>query len=101
MRYNYVSNKKRKWGLTMATNQLKQACEKAEKLSLKDQDILAQKILGAIEEMEWDEKWDATLATPESDAYLDKLEEEAKVDFAAGRVIEYIPGKSLEELFRC
>ena len=50
--------------------------------------------------MECDEKWDATLATPESEAYLDKLEEEAKADFAADRVIEYIPGKSLEELFR-
>src|SRR6266550_1288315 len=30
-----------------------------------------------------------------------KLEEEAKADFVAGRVIEYVPGKSLEELFRC
>lgn len=84
----------------MATNQLKQAYEKAEKLSLKDQDLLAKKILEEIEAMKWDEMWDETLATPESDAYLDKLEEEAKANFAAGRVIEYIPGKSLEELFR-
>jgi len=84
----------------MVTNQLRQAYEKAEKLSLKDQDMLATKILEEIEAMEWDEKWDAILATPESDAYLDKLEKEAKADFAAGRVIEYIPGKSLEELFR-
>jgi hypothetical protein len=82
----------------MATNQLKLAYEKAEKLSLKDQDMLAEKILEEIEAMEWDEKWEATLATPESDAYLDKLEKEAKDDFAAGRVIEYISGKSIEEL---
>lgn len=84
----------------MITEQLKAAYKAAEKLSLKDQDMLAKQILESVEEMEWDEKWDETLATPESDAYLDKLEEEAKTDFAAGRVIEYIPGKSLEELFR-
>ena len=84
----------------MATNQLKQAYEKAEKLSLKDQDMLAKKILEEIEAMEWDEKWEATLATPESDAYLDELEENLEADIAAGKVIEYIPGKSLEELFR-
>ena len=84
----------------MATNRLRQAYEKAEKLSLKGQDMLAKQILELIEEMEWEEKWEATLATPESDVYLDKLEEEAKADFGSGRAIEYIPGKSLEELFR-
>jgi len=84
----------------MVTNQLRQAYEKAEKLSLKDQDMLATKILEEIEAMEWDEKWEATLATPESDAYLDKLEENLEADIAARKVIEYIPGKSLEELFR-
>lgn len=83
----------------MITEQLKAALNNAEKLSLKNQDMLAKQIFEAIEEMEWDEKWDETLATPESDAYLDKLEEEAKDAFAGGRVIEYIPGKSLEELF--
>src|SRR5271157_2840248 len=86
--------------ILMVTNQLKATYEKAEKLSLKNQDMLAKHILELIEEMEWDEKWEETLATPESDAYLDKLEEEAKSDFAAGRAVEYIPGKSLEELFR-
>jgi hypothetical protein len=84
----------------MITDQLKAACEKAEKLSLKGQDMLAKKILEEIEAMEWDEKWDATLATPESDAFLDKLEEEAKADRAAGKSIKYIPGKSLAELFQ-
>ncbi|HYT43150.1 MAG TPA: hypothetical protein VEP90_12465 [Methylomirabilota bacterium] len=84
----------------MATDQLKAAYEAAEKLSLKDQDMLAKKILEEIEAMEWDEKWDATFATPESDAYLDKLEENLEADIAAGKVVEYIPGKSLEELFR-
>ncbi len=84
----------------MATDQLKAAYQRAEKLSLKDQDMLAKKILEEIEAMEWDEKWDATLATPESDVFLDKLEEEAKADRAAGKSIKYIPGKSLAELFQ-
>ncbi len=61
---------------------------------------LPKKILEEIEAMEWDEKWDATLATPESDAFLDRLEEEAKADRAAGKSIKYIPGKSLAELFQ-
>jgi hypothetical protein len=79
----------------MVTNQLKATYERAEKLSLKSQDMLAKHILELVEEMEWDEKWEATLAIPESDAYLDKLEEGAKADFAAERAIEYIPGKNL------
>ena len=84
----------------MVTDELKAAYEKAGKLSLKDQDMLAKKILEEIEAMEWDEKWDATLATPESDAFLDRLEEEAKADRATGKSIKYIPGKSLAELFQ-
>ena len=84
----------------MLTDQFKVVCEKVEKLSLKNQDMLAKKILEEIEAMEWDEKWDATLATPESDAFLDRLEEEAKADRAAGKSIKYIPGKSLAELFQ-
>jgi hypothetical protein len=53
-----------------------------------------------VDVLEWNEKWDATLATPESDAFLDRLEEEAKADRAAGKSIKYIPGKSLAELFQ-
>jgi hypothetical protein len=80
----------------MATDQLKRAYEAAEKLSLKDQDMIAEKILEEIEDLKWDE----TLASPESDAYLAKLEEELEADIAAGRIIKYIPGKSLAELFQ-
>jgi hypothetical protein len=43
---------------------------------LKDHDMLAQKILETIEEMERDEKWDATLMAPEADAYCAKREKE-------------------------
>ena len=47
-----------------------------------------------------DIKWDELLASPESDAYSAKLEEELEADIAAGRIIKYIPGKSLAELFQ-
>ena len=80
----------------MATNRLRHAYEQAEKLPLKYQDMIAEKILEEIEESRWEE-W---LSQPETDAYLDKLEEELKADIKAGRIVEHIPGKSLEELFQ-
>ena len=84
----------------MATDQLKHAYEAAEKLSLKDQDMLAQHILERIKEMEWDEKWDEAFAQPvEEGSSMWKIEEEAKANIDAGNVIAYVPGKSLSELF--
>ncbi len=81
----------------MASEQLKAAYEAAvEKLSLKDQDILAKDILGRIEEMEWDEAF----AQPvEEGSSMWEIEEEAKANIKAGNVIAYVPGKSLSELF--
>jgi len=72
----------------MAINQLTAAYEAAQKLPLKYQDIIAEKILEEIEEAQWEE-W---LARPETDAYLDTLEEELKADIKAGRIIKHIPG---------
>jgi hypothetical protein len=84
----------------MASDQLKAAYEAAEKLSLKDQDMLAQHILERIKEMEWDEKWDEAFAQPvEEGSSMWKIEEEAKANIDAGNVIAYVPGKSLSELF--
>ena len=84
----------------MASDQLKAAYEAAEKLSLKDQDMLAQHILERIEEMEWDEKWDEAFAQPvEEGSSIWEIEEEAKANIDAGNVIAYVPGKSLSELF--
>jgi len=80
----------------MATNQLRHAYEQAEKLPLKYQDMIAEKILEEIEEARWEE-W---LSQPKTDAYLDRLEEDLKADIKAGRIVEHIPGKSLEELFQ-
>jgi len=83
----------------MASEQLKAAYEAAEKLSLKDQDMLAKQILERIEEMEWDEKWDEAFAQPvEEGSSMWKIEEEAKANIDAGNVIAYVPGKSLSEL---
>jgi hypothetical protein len=84
----------------MVSEQLKAAYEAAiEKLSLKDQDMLAKYILERIEEMEWDEKWDELLASPESVADMEKMKAKIKASREAGTSIPYIPGKSLEELF--
>jgi len=80
----------------MVTNQLKRAYEAAQKLSLKDQDMLAKKILEEIEEMEWDE----IMSRPKVQEYLEKLEEKLEADIAAGRVKEWKPGESLEALFQ-
>lgn len=67
-----------------------------EELSLEELKALSEHILEKIA----DREWDRLLATPESDAYLEKLEERTRDDIAAGRVKEYIPGKSIEELFQ-
>jgi len=83
----------------MATEQLKAAYEAAQKLSLKDQDMLAEHILERIEEMGCDEKWDELLASPESVADMEKMKAEIQASREAGTSIHYIPGKSLAELF--
>jgi hypothetical protein len=85
----------------MASEQLKAAYEAAvEKLSLKDQDMLAKHILERIEEMEWNEKWEEAFAQPvEEGSSMWEIEEEAKANIKAGNVIAYVPGKSLSELF--
>jgi hypothetical protein len=69
----------------MATNQLKYACEQAEKLPLKYQDMLAKQILETIEEMEWEE-W---LARADIAEMLDTSAEEAKAEYLAGKTIKY------------
>ena len=85
----------------MASEQLKAAYEAAaEKLSLKDQDMLAKHILEGIEEMEWEEKWDEAFAQPvEEGSSMWKIEQEARTNIEADNVIAYVPGKSLSELF--
>jgi len=83
----------------MTSDQLKAAYEAAEKLSLKDQDMLAQHILERIKVMEWDEKWDELLASPESVADMEKMKAKIQASRETGTSIRYIPGKSLGEHF--
>ena len=70
--------------------------EQAEKLPLKYQDMIAEKILEEIEEAQWDE-W---LARPDIAEMLDNSAEEAKAEQLAGKTIKYVQGKSLAELFQ-
>ena len=78
------------------STQADRVIEAAKQLSLDELKAVSERILDMLDDMKWDE----LLATPESDAYLAKLEEELEVDIAAGRIIKYIPGKSLAELFQ-
>lgn len=80
----------------METNQLSQAYEQAQKLPLKYQAIIAEKILEEIEEVLWEE-W---LARPDIAEMLDNSAEEAKAERLAGKAIKYVQGKSLAELFQ-
>jgi hypothetical protein len=70
--------------------------EAVNKLSLEELQAVSDYILEKLDDMKWDE----LLASPESDAYLAKLDEELEADIAAGRIIKYVPGKSLAELFQ-
>jgi hypothetical protein len=83
----------------MATEQLKAALkiiqERAEKLSLKSQNLIAKKILREIEDAEWEE----TLTSPESLADSEKELAEIERDIATGNIKNYISGDRLEELF--
>jgi hypothetical protein len=70
--------------------------EAINKLSPEELQAVSDYILDRLDDI----KWEKLLATPESDAYLTKLEEELEADIAAGRIIKYVPGKSLAELFQ-
>jgi len=72
----------------MAVDPLREACERAGKLSLKNQDMLVKQILKTIEEMEADEKWDALFNDPRSPKLLEKLVNEAHEEYLAGKTKE-------------
>lgn len=83
----------------MAIEELKEAYERAEKLSSKNQSMLAKDILAKITAMEWDEKWDETLASPESVAYQERVRAKIEDDIATGNVKNYFTDDDLEKLF--
>ena len=80
----------------MAIDPLKAAFEEAQKLPLKYQTMIAEKVLEAIEDAEWDER----LACPDVIEMLDASAKEAKAEHLAGKTIKYVPWKSLAELFQ-
>jgi len=82
----------------MAIDQLKDAWERAEKLSPKNQSMLAKDILEKITAMEWDEKWAATLASHESIAYQECVYAKIEADIATGNVQNYLTVDDLEKL---
>jgi hypothetical protein len=61
-------------------DELRRAITEAEKLPEDLQHHIAELIAAAIEEAEWDE----LVSTPESQAFLDELAEEARKETAAG-----------------
>jgi len=69
--------------------------EAAKQLSLDELKTVSERILDMIDDMKWDE----LLASPESQADMERMTAEIEADIAAGRIIKYIPGKSLVELF--
>ena len=72
----------------MSIDQLREAYERAEKLSLKNQDILVKQILKTIEEMEAEEEWDALFKDSRSSKLLEKLVNEAHEEQLAGKTKE-------------
>ena len=72
----------------MAIDQLREAYKRAEKLSLKNQDILVKQILKTIEEMEAEEEWDALFKDPRSSKLLEKLVNEAHEEQLVGKTRE-------------
>lgn len=66
------------------SEKLRSAIEAIQHYPANVQDEIATQILAELEEREWDR----LLATPESDAFLDMLEEEALRDHREGRTEE-------------
>ena len=63
------------------------------------QNVLAERILKEIEEIE-DMEWEKLLASPESVAYWAKRSKEIREEHKAGKTIEWRLGESFEALFQ-
>jgi hypothetical protein len=80
----------------MATDELKVTYEKAPKLSLIGLVIRHWKMY---KKRRWDRRWDATFASPESIADMEKMRAKIDRDIASGNTQNYISDDHLEELF--
>jgi len=83
----------------MTTDELRTIWERMEKLNPKNKDMIAKKILEEIEAAEWDERWDETLASPESRVFSAERRKEVIAEHEAGETIPYTGG-SLADLFQ-
>jgi hypothetical protein len=70
----------------MRSDQLNAAIEAAEKLSLKNQDMIAKEILKRIKDMEWEE----ILTSPESLADSERMRAKIEADIASGNDKNYL-----------
>jgi len=97
---NFFSEEERT--VTMATDQLKEVVERVEKLSLANRENIVKEILQKIEAAEWDEKWDETLASPESIMDFERICAKMDHDHATGNDKDYLTDTDadLEKLFR-
>ena len=76
--------------MTTALQQvLEQITALTEELDPEEQARATEKLQALADELKRQREWDALLATPESQAFLDELRAEALAEFAAG---ETIPG---------
>jgi hypothetical protein len=70
----------------MRSDQLNAAIEAAEKLSFKNQEMIAKEILKRIKDMEWEE----TLTSPESLADSERMRAKIESDIASGNSKNYL-----------
>jgi hypothetical protein len=74
------------------TTALQQALEQisalAEELDPDGQALAAEKLQALAEELKRQREWDALLATPESQAFLQEMHEEVLREIAAGETVE-------------
>lgn len=82
----------------MAIDQLREAYERAERLSFEHQSELAEDFLAKIKAMEMDEKWEKTLASPESIADSERMRTKIEADIASGNIKNYLTVDDLEKL---
>ena len=82
----------------LSVDELKAVSERlleSKRLSLDDLKAVSERILEEIE----DREWDRLLSSPEGIADAEQERAKTMEAIATGDIIEYIPGKSLEELF--
>jgi hypothetical protein len=82
----------------MVITPLQETYEQAAELPPEMQSELAEYMRNKIAAM-WDEKWEKTLASPESIADSERMRIKIEADIASGRIKDYFTDDDLEKLF--